>query len=290
MVARLRLEADPSTAEIRSAYLATVKQYHPQHFARFGTEVEELASEVFLALKEAHDELLEIAAKDLPSGDEPGTPKIPNSPLAARVRRQRRTSRATQSSLQRVVRFKRPTKPPVDEGAPVRPLTAARTQPMPRASKSNRLAVIARDRNASAKKKATPANVAQPPSQPQPRKSQPVDHSSLVAQLASEQQNKDEAYRAALKLLREGRASEARLAFRELAVANPGEKRYRTYMHLAWGREHQLAKRFDEAAAEYRRALKVHPQFDPAVEALAELEEAAPKGGMLGRFFKRGRS
>ena len=272
----LRLSSDATAEQVRQAYLAAVRKYHPHRFSRFGEELEALASEIFLTVKRAYDALLETTAANTNT----------NTPITtARVRRQRRTSRPSQPPPQSVVRFKRPSQQELSSGAPVRPLTAARTAPRLRPTR-HKPGGRAPNPNPSLKPTPTPK-----PSNLSSR-ARTSNHTDRVAQLHSEQKGRNDDYKNALQLLRSGRASEARAAFHQLAVALPNKKRYRVYMHYAWGREHHLAGRSDAAAAEYRRALTIDPHFELAAQALDEIasnESAAGKMGVLNRLFRRGR-
>jgi len=119
----------------------------------------------------------------------------------------------------------------------------------------------------------------------------PANHSQLVAALETEEEERATAFRGGLKLLKAGRPAEAREIFRNLAVNKSSEKKYRVYMHFAWAREHHGAGRLDEAAAEYRRVLKLDPRLKDAIKALDEIAErtSGKQSGVFGRLFRRGR-
>jgi tetratricopeptide (TPR) repeat protein len=122
----------------------------------------------------------------------------------------------------------------------------------------------------------TPPVVSAPP--------RPSNHSQLVAALETVEEERATTFRQGLRLLKSGRPAEARELFRDLAVNKPGEKKYRVYMHYAWGREHQGAGRLDEATAELRRALKLDPRLDLAIEALDEIAAAGGEKSHRGRW------
>ncbi|HSN28588.1 MAG TPA: J domain-containing protein, partial [Kofleriaceae bacterium] len=51
--------AETTTAdEVRTAFLALTKQFHPARFGRLAIDVQRLANEVFLGIKGAHDQLM----------------------------------------------------------------------------------------------------------------------------------------------------------------------------------------------------------------------------------------
>lgn len=118
------------------------------------------------------------------------------------------------------------------------------------------------------------------------------NHSDLIAALESEEEQRARKLREGIALIKRGSPGEAREMFRELAIGKPGEKRFRVYMHYAWGREHLESGRLEDAAAEFRRALKLDPAFDDAVEGLDEItrmtERDERQPGVFGRLFRRG--
>ena len=70
MQARLRdphdalgLSGSATPAEVRSAFLALTKRFHPARFGRMPAEIQRLANEVFLGLRAAHDALSRPAIK-----------------------------------------------------------------------------------------------------------------------------------------------------------------------------------------------------------------------------------
>lgn len=223
------LEIAPGSGHrvVRAAYLATVKRYHPHRFARMGSEIEALANEIFLLVKDAYDQL-----------------------SAEATRRPKRT-------------------------------------PAPRRSRRPSAAVTFRKRRRTTRPAPPPAAAADPPVAPVPRaRSRPAD---LIAKLEDQEREQRKRFTAAVQLLEAGRFGEARQAFRELATANPNDRRYRVHMHYAWGCEHQAAGRADAAATELRRALAIDGSFAAAAEALSRLDAGGERPGLLGRLFRRGR-
>ena len=218
----LRLPAGACPATARSAFLAMVKEFHPHRFAREPQEVQALANEVFLLIKEAYDAL---CAEPVPREEEPD----PAQP-----------ARSSQT-----VRFRGANRRPGSGGVRLSPSTRTR-----------RIS----------------------------------NHTDLIAALESEEEQRARQIQKALALLEQGKPGEARDRLRELAIASPTDKRVRVYMHYAWGREHQQAGRHEDAAAEFRRALKLDPTFDDAVEALDAVSAGGEKqAGVFGRLFRRGR-
>lgn len=93
-----------------------------------------------------------------------------------------------------------------------------------------------------------------------------------------------------LAQLQGGKLGEAAATFKALAVAVPSEKRYRLYMHYAWGRQAEAGGSDDEARAEYKRALGLDASFAPALEAMSSLRSAGKKkeGGLFSKWFRKG--
>lgn len=54
----LAISETASADEVRAAFLALTKQYHPARFGRMSTDVQRLSNEVFLGIKAAHDQLM----------------------------------------------------------------------------------------------------------------------------------------------------------------------------------------------------------------------------------------
>jgi hypothetical protein len=99
----------------------------------------------------------------------------------------------------------------------------------------------------------------------------------------------DDDFELAMDLLRRKLWPEARTAFHKLAAAVPNEKRYRSHMHYARGREAEAAGKLDEARAEWQRALAAEPDMQRAKLALADLSPTSSPsgGGLFSRFFKK---
>ncbi len=69
--AALGIPVTASVDEVRSAFLALTKQFHPARFARMAPDVHRLSNEVFIGIKAAHDQLVKLLggpARVSPSG------------------------------------------------------------------------------------------------------------------------------------------------------------------------------------------------------------------------------
>lgn len=98
------------------------------------------------------------------------------------------------------------------------------------------------------------------------------------------ERKREEAFARAKSMLGSGRFGDAKEAFRQIALTAPQEKKYRAYMHLAWGREYAAAGDVDKARDELNRALVLDPSLDPAKDAMEKLPKK--KGGLFKRLFK----
>lgn len=79
----LDVEADASPVEVRAAFHALAKQYHPARFGRMSPETQRLANEVFLGIKAAHEALAKQSGwstRGQPSGSQPPAPGQTNIP------------------------------------------------------------------------------------------------------------------------------------------------------------------------------------------------------------------
>lgn len=286
--------AEAATAEqVRAAFLALTKQFHPARFGRLAVDVQKLSNEVFLGIKSAHDQLLKqrgggkrtmqsgsmpvitdaktsgaipvirapTPAPARPTGSVPPQSRPGTPPLA------RGTDRPPERpSTPAVSRTSTPSQPIVSRtstpAAPVRPTTPAFGTPIPPKTSPGIRAV-------------TPTH----PRPPTPPARPPTPSSSLnpdtVRGFAPPKEpafDERAALREALMLLNEQTWSAARQALSTLAAKVPQSKNYRALLGYARGREAQTAGRADEAALEYQRALELDPQLAMAKQALAEVQ------------------
>ncbi len=94
--AALGVTAQADEAQVRAAFRALAKRYHPARFARHERDVIRLANEVFLRLRGAHDELVALAnaagarrapAATTPRTEAPGDGAHAKSVRSARAKR-----------------------------------------------------------------------------------------------------------------------------------------------------------------------------------------------------------
>lgn len=313
----LGLPRTAKDADVRAAFLEATKTFHPNRFARRDEAIRRLANEVFLAINKAHSRLSSADARkkteerikagragittQLPipvskAGEvlkAPTSPRTrgaaaPSRPKAARrpagdvVSRaaSARAKRETGAGVSTTVAFKKKS-PGTSQSEPE---TAGAAKPKPRSrpmSVDEMRRQRRKERMASQRRSKTPTPI------PVAKKPATRDPASVTAQIQDREEKRKEAFRAATALLRQGQLSSAKEMFRQLAIENPNERRYRVLMHYTWGRELHAAGRDEEALAEYNRALGLDPAFEPALKSVASLrlDGGKKQPGLLSKFF-----
>jgi tetratricopeptide (TPR) repeat protein len=129
--------------------------------------------------------------------------------------------------------------------------------------------------------------VSTPPRQTVPPPASSTETPATIAERVTErEENREKQFKSATAMVRQGKVAAAKDIFRQLAIESPTTKKYRVYMHYAWGRELQEARREEEARAEYNRALSLDPDFAPALQAIATLRVDKPATGkFLSKLF-----
>lgn len=312
------LAPDARADQIRAAYLAATKVYHPNRFARRNQTIRRLANELFLIINRSYQQLT------APPSTTRGSQLLRNTTKKdAVVTGAPRATRASQvPPVSTTVAFKpaHPTPTPTPTPAPAsRPAPPSRPpgQPLipdppsqaagstPTTDRSRRttdgralapgragLERTLDQRRRARDRKGTP--IAAVPSAPPSRAPTPppaVPASDVVDRVVEREDKRNEQFKSGQMMLRQGKFSAAKEVFRQLAIESPSTKKFRVYMHYAWGRELQAARRDDDARAEYNRALNLEPDFEPALKSVASLAAETPKpptgGGILSRFFPK---
>lgn len=303
--------AEAATAEqVRAAFLALTKQFHPARFGRLATDVQRLSNEVFLGIKAAHDQMLKqlgVGKRNMmqsggipvitdakvsgampavraptPGPARPGTPPLARGtdrmPERASTPAVSRTATPTPTPTPPAIsRTATPTPPAVSRTAtpsqPVISRTATPIQPM-RASTPALGTPVSRGTTPGIRPPTPPAARAPSPPQRPPAPSAAISPDTVRGVAGPREATFDEraAVREALMLLNDQSWSEARQALSTLAAKVPQSKNYRALLGYARGREAQTAGRTDEAALEYQRALELDPQLAMAKQALAEVQ------------------
>lgn len=265
-LAALGLGPSASADDVRAAFLALTKQFHPVRFGRMASDIQKLSNEVFLALRSAHDAL----AKSLRRRTGP-------IPTIAAAQQQTGAVRVAPSALGSQVmgpagQATRPTavppKPPRMPGdSTERPPVVSRT--MTPASGVGVRPVVPVARPAGPVISRTASGV------PTPLAGTPtVPHAGVPARPNAPQARPAPATMneaGVLELLQRQQWNEARTALHQLIAREPQSKRFRALMSYARGREAQLDRRLDDARVELQDALDLDPELQLAKTALTEL-------------------
>lgn len=284
--------------EVRAAFLALTKQFHPARFGRMSADLHKLANEVFLGIKTAHDQLVKQLGSSgrpptqsttgvLPVDDGRGTtrgngvgPRTGSYPPLARGT-DRPGSRPSTPGMTpgsgRPSSSPRPRSPSVVPsatgpqkrvgtpalGVPTRrPTPVAGTQPLPRPTSPYG---APRPGTPPTRKSTPPSDPLNPPT----IRYSGVQPTQKLSRTGPFDEEGD--LRRALDLLSSKQWTAGRQALHALASKVPQSKRYRSLLCYARGRETQATGRIDDAVLEFQRALQLDPDLEIARQALREL-------------------
>jgi len=241
---------DASGEEIRARFLALVKVYHPNRFARRPPDIVKLANEVFLQLRRAYQRVGErppVADASGSTGGNGGNGGNGAARAAAVAARASEISPATQ--------------PRLDVDAALARRRRARSQPI-----------------------ITPVTGAIPPPPASP--TSPIE---VVEKGRRGDEEREQRLQAALVDLRQGRLPSARAALRALVAESPSNRGFRAHLHHVTGRMHESAGRLAEALVEYDRALGFDPDLEEARRSREQLRGSGPPGaaGRFSRWFRK---
>ena len=267
--------------DIRAAFLAATKTFHPNRFARRDEAIRRLANEVFLTINKAYsrlssaEERRRIHAKTRKGGQADTTQSpIPVSSAGEVLKPPTHPSRKAQSPA----RSRRPTdRATVSTTVAFKKRSGAASGPAPKVPLS--VDELRRQRRRARTAGRAPT--------PDPAHKGSRDAEQLTREAIEREEKRKEGFRAAAALLQQGQLSSAKEMFRQLAIENPTMTKYRVHMHYTWGRELHAAGRDDEAIVEYNRSLKLDPNFEPALKSVAALRLDAGKKspGLFSRLF-----
>lgn len=244
----LGLAGSPSPLDVRNAFLALTKKFHPAKFARMAPDVQRLANEVFLLLRAAHDNLSRPSVAPMrKSGQMPTLQQMRGTQQQPVITA---PQRASTGQVPTAPRTRAPSVPPAQITQPMRPF--ANPRPAPTHSR--------------------PERMAQPsPAPGQVRPAQPARPAAPTGPTPTGSGGGDRELAPILELIKLGQLAAARVALETLTARSPTVSRYQALLHYARGREAQLAKRVDEARVELQDALQIDPDLALAKTALAEL-------------------
>jgi len=149
--AALSIHESPSAEQVRAAFLDLTKQFHPARYGRMSSDLQKMATEVFLGIKAAHDQLTKALgstgrrrtssgapATATSSGTErgvglasrPGTPPTrPSTPLITPSSGTRRPSTSVQPATRAPTPAGTPPRAPTPQGTPPRAPTPPGSPP-----------------------------------------------------------------------------------------------------------------------------------------------------------------
>jgi hypothetical protein len=282
----------PISAEadaVRQAFLTATKKHHPNRYARESPEARELATELFLVIRSAYEQLSDEATRR--SWRERLAPASPIGMTAPRAHS------ATPPKGMPIVM----NTPP--KGVPAVPAATAATAPTaPTAATAPTAPTAAAPTAATTPPTAAPPTAAPPPSVSQTIRSRTAPPirptrpptAPTTGKSPAEVQAMLEAAKTRAKRFEDaqvsmvqGRYRDAKEILQKLAAEDPATKKFRVQLHLATGLEHKGANRSDEAIRELERAVALDPECTDAAEALRKLQEQKKSGGFLSKFFGR---
>ena len=93
-------------------------------------------------------------------------------------------------------------------------------------------------------------------------------------------------FKQAKEALAAQKLASAAAEFKDLAVRRPQDKRFRMYMHYAQGLQHLQGHAIEKAKSEFKRALGLDANFEPALEAMSSLaQDEKKKSGFFSKLF-----
>ena len=295
--AALGITETATTDEVRTAFLALTKQFHPARFARLSPELHRMSNEVFLGIKSAHDQLLKqlggarrggtptnqsgaIPVMQHPEGTgravfrnpgtSPGLARPAGTPIARAPERPStpaisRTLTPAQAMPPRPATPPQGISPRPGAAQPVRPTT-----PTPGRTPAMGTPIIRPGTPPTTRPTTTPVTRAPAPPAPQNFNPDTIRHSGVPKTEPAFDERA--ALREALMFLNEQNWSPARQTLQTLVTRVPASKNYLALLAYARGREAQAAGRPQDAALEYQRALQIDPEMQMAKQALADVQ------------------
>lgn len=262
----LGIPGDAEPAEVRAAFLELTKTYHPARFARREPDTQKLATEVFLALRAAHDSLARPART---SANHSGGFPIVQPPQA----------RSGQSGAMPPIRQSSTGAMPPLRPTGSRPATAPRlptsSGPVTRSTGSQATQPLraARPGEDLDRPQRLPSASPPPPvhGQTAPRSSHRTSPPALARPSGAQPPLGRPGADSAIELMNHGQWDQARAMLEALAAKEPDAPKYRALLAYARGREAQLEHRLDEARIELMTALQIDPELQLAKTALGEL-------------------
>ena len=278
---------DVGPEHVRAAFLQLAKRFHPHKFARMGPEIQKLATEVFIGLRAAHDQLAR------PKAATPSARQSQQMPfIAAKTPPEQVRSNNNASGIRPAPPVAaRPNAPPPPTTA-LNPPTVRGVAPAPTTNAAN----PARSASPPATAVRPPIQTAQQPAVARPPATAaatrtgvgaptPIRRNTPPGGVPAVKQPTPAAGMPAVKpstggvepeltgvydQLQKGQFEQARATLNALIALQP-KPRYRALVAYSVGREAQLANRRDEARVDLHNALEIDPDLQLAKTALSEL-------------------
>jgi hypothetical protein len=270
--AALGVAPNASHEQVRGAFLALTKQFHPARFGRMSNDVQKLSNEVFLGIKTAHDSMLKalgvaprgtpagkiqsgaLPAVKLPVGQTAPLPRAQGTPQQTPIRgsspvASRAGSPPTGTTPPQGIRAGSTPPHGIRAGSPpagTTPPQGIRAGSRPASPVSSGVPVAMTEHN-TARGVAIPTQKTAPVFDERSELQQALDHMTAKNWIG------------------------ARNVLHGLAARVPASKQYRALLCYTRGCEAQAAGKGEEAVMELQRALQLDPDLAQAKSALAEL-------------------
>ncbi|MEO8705907.1 MAG: hypothetical protein ABI867_38100 [Kofleriaceae bacterium] len=263
--AALGISIHATSSDVRTAFLALTKIYHPARFGRMAIDIQRLSNEVFLGIRGAHDSLAK--PKGRPTG-----PILPSTTPTAPLARVPATPSRGTSPNPRVQMPPAPVKAPT---GPPPTLAKPPTGPQPTKQPTGQLPVVRSTSDPVAPRR-TPTASPPPERRPTPPTGiRTVTGASQPAPNATRSSSSmpvvDREVTPIYELMIKNQWGLAKTAIGALLSRAPNTPKYQALMSYARGREAQLAGSRDEARVELDTALQLDPDLQIAKTALGEL-------------------
>jgi len=304
----LRLSSDATPEQIRAAFLAATKQYHPNRFARESAATVEAANEIFLLIRRAYGQLTDESKRQawrmkLGRGSGP----LPRSKRGLEAAPPPVASLTPALGMPIVSapapRSIPPTQPPVGPPPtqpPVGPPPTARapgTQPPagppPQAAASSRAPGTQPPRGPAPSAAAAPLVRPRPPTiqgPPAPVKvasPQTGRSSAEVRALLESAKTRSQRFDLAVRHVQKKRFREAKGILTQLVAEDPSSRRFRVKLYHAAALELQEEGKLDEAIRELERAVALDHEAHDVQDALRKALEQRGRGGIFSKIFGR---
>ena len=286
---------EASDNDVRAAFGALTKRYHPDRFARYETiELRNVAAEIFILIRDAYRRLCDDASRTqvLTSLGRPtAAPRAIPTPATMRSTppqgvRITGGGKIPSGAIPPIPRL--PERPPSTATVP---MPANYTSPipttrMPQETKRPEPLPARSDGNDNTTKKPQPVNSEKRPGGTTPPMGSSQGMRAVTGSPAPV--GADQAEHNALEdLMDKGRFEEALLAYRQLSKKHPNDRTLRAGIELCEGLTALAQRDRLEAAQRFEAALEIDPSNDRAARELAEMRRQATneRKGLLSRLM-----